>query len=76
MNVGRVESCFTAIRPCPLWAWANQPYTGAAGVVVHFPLVVEEAFDIAISEKVWRAVRAIKYGNFRHAFGTFANSGG
>ena len=59
VDIGRMQTGFAAVAARPLRFWAEQAYTGAAGIVMHFPIRAEERFDIRGGEEVGRSVRAV-----------------
>ncbi len=59
VNIGGMHSRFTARCARPLRFRTDQAHAGAAGVVVHFPIVSKKAFDVFVSKKIRCTVRAV-----------------
>ena len=59
VDIGRVHASLGAIAAGPLRFRANQPYAGAAGVVVDLPVAGKEGVDVLVGKVVRRAVGPI-----------------
>jgi hypothetical protein len=60
VDVRGVQAGLAAVGAGPLRARPDQTHTGAAGVVVHLPIRVEERLDVVAGEEVRGAVRAVE----------------
>ena len=64
VDIGWVHAGLATIGAGPLGFGTDQAYPGAAGVVMHFPRRGEEGLDVAVGEKIGRAVRSVDNTDF------------
>ncbi len=55
-----MQPCFAAIAARPFRLRADQAHTGAAGVVMDFPVSGKKLLDICVGKKIWCPVRAVQ----------------
>ncbi len=61
VDVGGMQAGLAAVGPRPARAGADQPYPGAAGVVMHLPGGGEEGRDVVFGKEIRRPVRAVDH---------------
>ena len=76
VDVGRVQARLAAVVPRPLRLGADQSHAGAAGVVMHLPVGGEEAGNVGVGEKIWRAVRAVEHADLPSGLQHWRHAGG
>ncbi len=61
VDVRRMQAGLAAVAAGPLGLGPDQTHAGATGVVVHFPVGLEEACDVGIGEEIRGAVRPVQH---------------
>ncbi len=64
VDIGRVQARFAAVGPGKLGLGAVQADAQAVGVVVHFPVLLEELLDGRFREEIGRTMGAIEHADF------------
>ena len=64
MNIGWMQTGFTAVFTCPFRFRTNQADTGTAGVKVNFKGMGKESINVAFGKEIRCAMRAVHHRNF------------